>query len=403
MESTLANEAEVRRSIEQLHVIDTDAHITEPPDLWSSRAPAAFRERLPRVRSVDGVPHWFVDGDVELGRVIASSVVRKDGAKAQGAEFFAWGHEDVHVASYDMMARLDVLDQHGIHAQVIYPNLAGFGNQNFLKVEDDELRLRCATVYNDAMAEIQRETGERILPMALMPWWKIDDCVREVERSSDLGLRGIVMCSDPDSIGMPDLGDDAWTPFWEVCSDRRVPVNFHIAASETSFNAFGRAAWPSMGINRKLALGSTILFLENARVLGNLIYSGIFERFPGLRIVSVESGIGWIPFLLEALDYEWEETGAQAEQKLSMKPSDYFRRQIYGCFWFERTGPRDLVDQIGEDNLLFETDFPHPTCLYPSVREHLVEVTGAWSQSRRRKILQDNAAALYGVDLPQSN
>ena len=108
---------------------------------------------------------------------------------------------------------------------------------------------------------------------------------------------------------MPDLSEDAWSPFWEVCNDLEVPVNFHIAASQTSMNMWGRAAWPSMGELRRLALGSTNLFMENARVVSNLLYSGILERFPQVKIVSVESGIGWIPFLLEALDYEWEETG----------------------------------------------------------------------------------------------
>ena len=136
-------------------------------------------------------------------------------------------------------------------------------------------------------------------------------------------------------------------------------------------------------------------------MLGNMIFSGLLERYPQLKIVSVESGIGWIPFLLEALDYEWEETGSQNEHPLQMKPSDYFRRQIYGCFWFEKVGPRDLVQQIGEDNLLFETDFPHPTCLYPNVQDHLMEVTAGWSDKTRRKILQDNAATLYGITLPQ--
>ncbi|HEY8119922.1 MAG TPA: amidohydrolase family protein [Myxococcota bacterium] len=390
----------VRESLAALHIIDTDAHITEPPDLWTSRAPAAYRERLPRVREIEGQPHWVVGENVVLGPVTATSVVAKDGSKARGPEFFKWRHADVHRASYDMQERVRVLDQHGLYAQVIYPNLAGFGNQNFLKVEDSDLRLQCAAVYNDAMAEIQRTSGGRILPMALMPWWNIGDCVKEIERASALGLRGIVMCSDPDSIGMPDLSDAAWTPFWEICDERRVPVNFHIAASQTSFNMFGRAAWPSMGPARRLALGSTSLFMENARVLGNLIYSGLLERFPNVKIVSVESGIGWIPFLLEALDYEWEETGSQAECALTMKPSDYFRRQVYGCFWFERVGPRDLVAQIGEDNLLFETDFPHPTCLYPNVQAHLADVTAEWSDTTRRKILQDNAAALYGIQLP---
>jgi len=293
-----------------------------------------------------------------------------------------------------------LLDRFGIYAQVIYPNIAGFGNQNFMKVEDRDLRKACATIYNDAMAEIQAESGGRILPMALMPWWNIEDSIAEVERAAGMGLRGIVMCSDPDSIGLPDLGEAAWHPFWEACADRKMPVNFHIGASETSFNMFGRAPWPSMGVRQRLALGSAYLFMENSRVLSNLLYSGVLERYPALKVVSVESGIGWIPFMLEAIDYEWGETTSQAESILTMPPSEYFRRQVYGCFWFEKTAPRSLVEAIGEDNLLFETDFPHPTCLYPDVKEYLAEVTADWSASTRRKILQDNAAALYRVELP---
>ncbi len=85
---------------------------------------------------------------------------------------------------------------------------------------------------------------------------------------------------------------------------------------------------------------------------------------------------------------------------LPMAPSEYFKRQIYGCFWFEKTAPKKLIDAIGEDNLLFETDFPHPTCLYPNVQEYIAEVTADWSETTRRKILQDNAAALYKIELP---
>ena len=386
-------------SIDDLRIIDTDSHITEPHDLWSSRAPASWRDRLPRVEEIDGEPHWVVDRDTDLGVAGAVSVVGKDGEKVRSIEFMGWKLEDAHAAAYDMTARLDVLDRFGIHAQVIYPNLAGFGNQNFVELEDDELRKLCATVYNDAMAEIQTNSGDRILPMALMPWWNIADCVDEVKRAAEMDMRGIVMCSDPDSIGLPDLGDDAWSPFWEVCGDLDMPVNFHIGASQTSWNMFGRAAWPSMTQARKLALGSANLFMENGRVLGNMLYSGVLERFPKVKVVSVESGIGWIPFLLEALDYEWNETGSGMECDLPMPPSAYFKRQVYGCFWFEQTAPKRLIEAIGEDNLLFETDFPHPTCLYPDVREYLDDVTADWSDSARRKILQDNAAALYKVDL----
>ena len=387
-------------SIDDIAIIDVDAHITETADLWSSRAPAALKDRLPRIEERDGKRAWFVDG-IELAMASPVSVIRHDGQKSRGVEFFGWQIEDVHRASWDMQARLEVLDGFGIHTQIIYPNLAGFGNERFMKVEDQDLRRACATIYNDAMAEIQADTGERILPMALVPWWNIEHSVAEVERAKGMGLRGIVMCSDPDSIGLPDLGADAWTPFWEICNDLEMPVNFHIGASETSFNMFGRAAWPSMGMQRSLALGSTGLFLENSRVIGNMLLSGVLERFPKVKLVSVESGIGWIPFMLEALDYEWEETDLQAEVKLSMPPSEYFKRQVYGCFWFEKTAPKLLVEQIGVDNLLFETDFPHPTCLYPDVKGYLADVTADWSDETKRKILRENAAALYKVKPPQ--
>jgi len=383
-----------------LSIIDVDAHISEPHDLWTRRAPASLKDRVPRVVKNGDKRAWIVDGDIELSHASPSSVIRKDGAKSRGPEFFAWQIEDVHQASWDMKARVGVLDQLGLYAQILYPNVAGFGSQNFMKVKDDALRLACARIYNEAMAEIQASCGGRIFPMALMPWWNIAQCVEEVGRAKSLGMKGIVMCSDPDSIGLPDLGSPEWLPFWEACDDAELPVNFHIGASETSFNMFGRASWPSMGQRRRLALGSSALFIENSRVISNLLYSGLFDRCKKLKIVSVESGIGWIPFVLESLDYEWSETGSNGEQALEMKPSDYFKRHIYGCFWFEKTAPTKLIDQVGEDNVLFETDFPHPTCLYPDVQQHIAEISAGWSETRKRKILQDNAAALYKIALP---
>ncbi|MFK7894939.1 MAG: amidohydrolase family protein [Myxococcota bacterium] len=387
-------------STDALSIIDVDAHITEPHDLWTSRAPASMKDRLPRVVGQGAERNWIVDRDIQISTTNPSSVIRKDGNKSRGTEFFGYQIEDVHEASYNMKARVSLLDEFGLYAQILYPNVAGFGSQNFMKVEDSDLRRACAQIYNDAMAEIQADSGNRLLPMALMPWWNIEQSVEEVERAKAMGLKGIVMCSDPDSIGLPDLGDDAWKPFWDACNDAELPVNFHIGASETSFNMFGRAAWPSNGMRRRLALGSAALFVENSRVISNMLLSGIFERCPKLKIVSVESGIGWIPFVLESIDYEWEETAAHLEVELTKKPSEYFRDHVYGCFWFEKTAPTKLIDQIGEDNVLFETDFPHPTCLYPNVQEYIAEVSADWTETRKRKILQDNAAALYKIDLP---
>jgi predicted TIM-barrel fold metal-dependent hydrolase len=144
-----------------------------------------------------------------------------------------------------------------------------------------------------------------------------------------------------------------------------------------------------------LGIGGTLLFVGNSRVVVNIICSGILERNPDLKIVSVESGAGWVPFVLEALDYEMWENAPHEREKWSMKPSEYFQRQMYATMWFERINVPALVNAVGEDNILFETDFPHPTCLYP---DPLATVNDNWrelSQAQRNKILGGNAVKLY--------
>jgi predicted TIM-barrel fold metal-dependent hydrolase len=174
-----------------------------------------------------------------------------------------------------------------------------------------------------------------------------------------------------------------------------MPVHFHIATSNTAMSFFGNYPWPSHDEHVKLAIGGTLLFVGNARVVVNILCSGMLDRHPGLTIVSVESGGGWIPFILEALDYEMEENAPQQLAELSMLPSQYFRRQIYATTWFERRDITGLVDAIGADNLLFETDFPHPTCLYPDPLKTADANLGVLPAEARRKILGDNAVALY--------
>ena len=129
--------------ISDLSIIDVDAHITEPHDLWTSRAPASLKNRVPRVVGSGRERAWIVDKDIQISTCNPSSVIGKNGDKSRGTEFFGWQIEDVHEASYDMKARIQILDQFGLYAQILYPNVAGFGSQNFMKVKDDALRLAC--------------------------------------------------------------------------------------------------------------------------------------------------------------------------------------------------------------------------------------------------------------------
>jgi predicted TIM-barrel fold metal-dependent hydrolase len=344
---------------------------------------------------------WSVDG-VIIGRALGSSVVRRDGVKVPGFGFMQWTGDDIAEASYDMEARLAVLDELGIWAQVLYPNVAGFGAQRFGEIDDPELRRLCATLYNDAMVEIQEESGGRLIPMALMPWWDVDASIAEVERAAANGLRGVNMCSDPHARGAPDLGERAWDAFWAACAEHDLPVNFHIGASDTSLAWFGTSPWPSQDDERKLAIGSAMMYLSNARILANLVFSGVLERFPTVKFVSVESGIGWIPFFLESLDYQLHESAPSVVESLSMLPSEYFRRQLYGCFWFEANALRPVIDALGPEHILFETDYPHPTCLYPEPLAWVERALEGFDDTTIRRLLQDNAADLYKVSLPAS-
>jgi uncharacterized protein len=149
--------------------------------------------------------------------------------------------------------------------------------------------------------------------------------------------------------------------------------------------------------NLKPAIGGAMLFLNNARMVINSVYAGIFDRHPTLKMVSVESGIGWIPFILETMDYEILENAPQQAAELARKPSEYFAHNWYGTFWFEENNGdlQGLIDRIGEDNVMFETDFPHPTCMYPDPLATVEARMSALRPETRRKVLGENAAELY--------
>jgi uncharacterized protein len=383
--------------LEDVRVVDADTHMTERHDLWTSRAPAAYKDRVPHVEQVDGQPNWVVDGTV-LKFAGGGGVVDPEGGKSPFVESLEWPIELVHPGAWNAKDRLEVMDQCGIHAQVIFPNTIGLGGQDLSSgVIDPVLRQMCIEIYNDAMAEMQAESGNRFLPMPVMPAWDVGACVKEAERVAGLGMRGVNMTSDPQDLGAPDLANPAWDPFWQACDALHLPVHFHIGASHTAMTFYGNYFWESQHEYVKPAVGGSMLFINNARVVINIIFSGLLDRHPGLKLVSVESGIGWVPFILETMDYELEENAPEQFRQLKRKPSEYFAEHWYATFWFERAqgDVQGLVDKVGEDNILFETDFPHPTCLYPDPLGYVAEKMATLRPSSARKIMGENAAKLY--------
>jgi predicted TIM-barrel fold metal-dependent hydrolase len=384
----------------KLKIIDADTHFTEPHDLWLKRAPASLKDRVPQVKVLNGEPAWVIDGDKMLGfKAHPNSAILKNGRKIRTIdEFLKVTFDDVHEGSWHVKTRLNVMDDVGVYAQIMYPNILGFGGQNSSKVDFD-LRLATVQMFNDAMAEVQSDSGGRLYPMALVPWWDVQDAARETERAAKLGLRGININSDPHTQlqksgeKIPDLATEYWYPLWEVCQDLDTPINFHIGASEQADAWLGEQGWPSLPRDLQAGLGGAMLFFNNGRVMSNIIYSRALDRYPKLKFVSVESGVGWIPFLLEALDYQLAEIAEG--RKFDLAPSEYFRRNFYGCFWFEKKHIAETLRQVGIDNVMFETDFPHPTSLHPI--DNLEQRLASLTEEERAKVMSLNAAKLYRI------
>lgn len=389
------------RLAEGIRVIDADAHLTERHDLFTERAPKGYEDKVPHVERIDGQDMWVIEGK-SFGKAGSGGTIDPQGKKHpfRSSQGGSWGIDDVHPAAWDPRERVRLMDDLGIDAQVLYPNSIGIGGQNLYNTVKDKMAVRlCLELYNDAMAEVQEESRNRLLPMPIMPAWDIDACVREAQRCAEMGFRGVNMTAHPQDSGSPDLGDPAWDRFWEVCAGLNLPVHFHIGASQTALSYFGTTYWPSQDDYVKPAIGGASLFQNNSQLLLNSAYSGMFDRHPNLKMVSVESGIGWVPFMLEAMDYELEENAPAWLDKLQKLPSEYFRDNWYATFWFE-TGRGDLqhlIDAVGESNVMFETDFPHPTCLHPDPIEKVSEKIATLRPETQRKVMGGNAAELYRI------
>jgi predicted TIM-barrel fold metal-dependent hydrolase len=374
-----------------IKIIDCDTHFTEPPDLWTRVAPAKFRDRVPQMRQVDGKSRWFVDGIDFSGP--GESVVDNNDVKGHGL-FTLDNFEAMSLAASNVKARLKIMDGQGVYKQILFSGAAGHGVSKFMSVvKDDELRLACIAGYNDAVAEVQAESGGRILPQALLPYWDSKLMAAEARRCVEvLNLTGFDILDKPEKLGLPNYDNEYFAPFWEYCNATRTPIDIHIGAVTTNPTSI---PWDSFAFEKALTVWSIMAYISNAGAIANFLLSGLFDRYPNLKVISVESGVGWIPYLLEALEYQVDEMMPNEAKHLKKRPTEYFLDNMYGCFWFEKGSLKATVDLLGDRNWLFETDFPHPTCYYPDSSQKIAGALAALPFESRKRILQDNAAELY--------
>jgi uncharacterized protein len=383
-------------------IIDADSHLTEPADVWTARVPQKYADRVPHVeRNQEGAEVWILDGTqiATVGQTAA-------GANPLGQHIPPNTYEDCHPAAYIAAERLRYMDRVGIWAQVLYPNVGGFGSQKFRMLGEPELEIACVRAYNDFLYEWTSADPNRLIGVMAIPFWDIQATVKEIRRCHDeLGFRAILFTGEPLRFGLPTLGDPHWDALWSVAQERNMPIHFHIGGGEDSVDSFSTALVQRREHHGLVGSGTYAaidLFMKNGVQCGDLLTSGVLPRYPDLKFVSVESGCGWLPFVLETADYIWLGITRKGRVRSDedVLPSDLFKRQVYVTVWFEQVAPRRLLEDIPVDNLLFETDFPHNVCLYGNIRETISSALGQVAEEVRSKIVWGNAAGLYGIQEP---
>jgi predicted TIM-barrel fold metal-dependent hydrolase len=377
-------------SLKGIKIVDCDTHVTEVPDLFTSRAPAKYKDRVPKIRRVNGVDRWFV-GDRDWGSM-GGNVIRADNNKLLGRLAFPTFDEG-HKGAHEVKARLQAMDDMGVYAQICFQNSGVTQAGSLMSLGDNDLAISIVKMYNDASIERQKESGDRLFTMGHLPLWDRDAMMEEARRCLDMDIKGFVLPDTPERLGIPSFVDDHWTPLLEMCEARGAPLNFHLNAAINPTDL----AWKGFSFEQTLSVVATMFSICNASTLGNWMVSGRLDQFPKLKIGLIESGMGWVPFAIEAYEHQFDEMLPVKSKILQRRPWDYFRDQFWVTYWFESVAPKLLLETIGVNKVLFETDFPHPTSLYPGVQEHIIDTLGGYDYDVKKRVLEHNAAELYNL------
>ena len=372
-------------------IVDADGHVCEPADLWTARLPAHLRARGIRLR-------WNADTGFDEAyyedRLITDRGLVGLGNAGTSFEDLGRGthYEDISPAGFDPRERLRVLDAEGIDVAVLYPGLG----LSLGAIEDVELAVASCRVYNDWISEYCAADRTRLVGVAALPLQEPSAAVAEARRAvSELGLRaGFARPNPPRGIA---LHDPAFTPVWEALEDLQIPLAFHPAG-----------LWDMPGTSQSMAHlmapgthHALILFFDDYMTLANLVYAGVFERHPGLRVAMLECGGGWIAHWMDRLDEFTESYGWQLRH-LRVKPSEYFLRQGFVSFDPGERTMGALARFIGADNMIWASDFPHSDAKYPGVVVELREHAQDLPADARAKLLGLNALRLYGIEPPSA-
>ena len=357
-----------------MQVISADSHVFEPGDLWQTRVDRAFRDRAPRVIELEGGGEamLFDDGTRLPYGGLGSAGIR-------GHRNNVMPLEQVRVGGYDPAARLLDMDEDGLVAEVLYPS---FGMRLFEAI-DPGLQLQCMRVYNDWLMEYQSAAPKRLLAQALLPL-DVDDAVAEVERTSALGARGFVVSGHPESGS--DYATDHFDRVWRAIEETGLPVSLHIFTGPYTHRPDSFLA--------DYSVGTSLV----GRSIAQMVFYGVFERFPALRVISAENDIGWIAHLMQRMDHALERKGPRFPHALrsGLLPSELVRRNVRCTFMDDRAGLLTL-EIAGEELFMWASDYPHDDSTFPESLEVIDRMFRGIPDSAREKIVYANAVEWFRI------
>jgi predicted TIM-barrel fold metal-dependent hydrolase len=372
-------------------IISVDDHLIEPRDTFLGRLPAKHAEQAPRVvEDDDGVEWWLIEGNKEPN-IGANSVVGRpmDEWSAEPTRY-----DEMRRGTWDIDERVRDMDINGIYASLCFPSMVfGFAGQRFLRMRDHELALCCVRAYNDwAVEEWAGRYPDRIISCQI-PWLGDPSAAAaEVRRNAAKGCKAVAFTENPEKLGLPSLHTGHWDPFFAACEETETVVNLHVGSSS-------QITQPSTDSPPDVTIS---LFTVNALVASvDWLFSRIPVRFPGLKLAFSEGGFGWVPMVLDRLEYLENRTTTPTWQGIGLTPAEVFKRNFWFTSYWDPSSYA-VRDRIGVDRIMVESDYPHADTTWPDTQEHMARQLAGLPEGDVRKVTHENAAALYRHPLPGS-
>jgi predicted TIM-barrel fold metal-dependent hydrolase len=373
--------------VDDLILISVDDHVVEPPTMFDQHWPEKYAGRAPRIiKTPEGGDIWEFEG-VRAPNVGLNAVA---GCPPEEYNLDPTEYTQMRPGCFDVDQRIGDMSACGVLAGLNFPTFPHFCGQFFWRIEDKDVALAAVRAYNDwHIDEWAGSYPDRLIPLSIPPLWDPELMADEIRRVAAKGCHAVTFSENPSKLGLPSYHTDHWAPFFSACVDEGVVVCLHIGSSS------------SMPVTAPDAPPDVVMALtpiNSLLAVTDILFSGVFNRFPGLQIAMSEGGVGWIPFALERADYVYQHhhrwTGADFGGKL---PSQVFHEHFWTCFIDDPIGVK-LRDDVGVERMMWELDYPHSDSTWPTAPEILWKNLAGLPEDEINKITHQNAMRCFSFD-----